>query len=219
VTGTGGRVRVIVADDHTLLRDGLRELLSTDPGFSVVADAATGHQVMLLVAEHLPDLLLLDVQMPGPGAKAVIERVRYASPFTKIIVLTMHDDPALVHELLDCGASAYLVKTIGRSELLAAVHAVGRNEDNVVLSVSRRTIEQLDRRQEKGAATLSPRELDVLARVARALSNSQVAAELFITESTVKRHLTNIYAKLGAVSRVDAIRKARVAKLIGPDEG
>ena len=210
--------RVVVADDHTLLREGLRELLSTDPAFCVVADAATGHQVIMLAAEHLPDLLLLDVQMPGPGAEAVIEQVKYASPFTKIIVVTMHDDPVLLYRLLECGASAYLIKTIGRTELLAAVHAVCRSEDTVVLSVSRRTIEQLDRRQEKQPAMLSRRELDVLDRVARAMSNSQVAGQLFITESTVKRHLTNIYAKLGAVSRVDAIRKARAAGLIPPDD-
>jgi len=219
VTAAGGPVRVVVADDHTLFREGVRELLSSDPSFTVVAEAATGQQVIMLAAEHLPDLLLLDVEMPGPGAEAVIVQVRYVSPLTKIIVITMHDEPALVHQLLECGASAYLVKTIGRSELLAAVHAVNRSADNVVVSVSRRTMERLDGRQGQQVATLSPRELDVLDRVARALTNAQVAAELFITESTVKRHLTNIYAKLGAVSRVDAIRKARAARLIGPDEG
>jgi len=219
VTAAGGPVRVVVADDHTLFREGVRELLSSDPSFTVVAEAATGQQVIMLAAEHLPDLLLLDVEMPGPGAEAVIVQVLYVSPLTKIIVITMHDEPALVHQLLECGASAYLVKTIGRSELLAAVHAVNRSADNVVVSVSRRTMERLDGRQGQQVATLSPRELDVLDRVARALTNAQVGAELFITESTVKRHLTNIYAKLGAVSRVDAIRKARAARLIGPDEG
>ena len=219
MTAAGGPVRVVVADDHTLFREGVRELLSSDPSFTVVAEAATGQQVIMLAAEHLPDLLLLDVEMPGPGAEAVIVQVLYVSPLTKIIVITMHDEPALVHQLLECGASAYLVKTIGRSELLAAVHAVNRSVDNVVVSVSRRTMERLDGRQGQQVATLSPRELDVLDRVARALTNAQVGAELFITESTVKRHLTNIYAKLGAVSRVDAIRKARAARLIGPDEG
>ena len=215
---TGGPVRVMIADDHTLLREGLRELLLTDPGFVVVADAATGPDVVVRAAEHLPDLLLLDVQMPGPGAKAVVEQVRAASPDTKIVILTMHDDPALVRQLLDSGVSAYLLKTVARAELLAAVHAVTRSPDNVVLSVSRRTLGQLEPDSGPAASPLSPRELDVLRGVARALSNAQLAAELFITESTVKRHLTNIYAKLGASSRVDALLKARAAGLIGPDE-
>jgi DNA-binding NarL/FixJ family response regulator len=217
MTAVANRIRVVVADDHTLLREGLRELLCTDPTFAVVADAATGQQAIAQAAELLPDLLLLDVQMPGPGAEAVIEQVKYASPFTKIIVVTMHDDPMLVYQLMECGASAYLIKTIARSELLAAVHAVCRDEDTVLLSVSRRTIEHLDPRQSKPAMILSRRELEVLGGVARALTNAQIATELYITESTVKRHLTNIYAKLGAVSRVDAIRKARADGVIPPD--
>ena len=210
-------LRVMVADDHTLLRDGLRELLGTDPAFVVVADAATGPDVIAQAAEHRPDLLLLDVQMPGPGARAVVEQVTVVSPDTKIIILTMHDDPALVRQLVESGASAYLLKTIARAELLASVHAVARSPDNVVLSVSRRTIGRLEQPAEPAATALSPRELDVLRGVARALSNAQLAAELFITESTVKRHLTNIYAKLGAASRVDALLKARAAGFIGPD--
>ena len=214
---TGGPVRVMVADDHTLLREGVRELLLTDPAFVVVADAATGPDVVARAAEHLPDLLLLDVQMPGPGAKAVVDQVRAASPNTKIVILTMHDDPLLVRQLLDSGASAYLLKTVARAELLAAVHAVSRSPDNIVLSVSRRTIGRLEQDREPPPSRLSPRELDVLRGVARALSNAQLAAELCITESTVKRHLTNIYAKLGASSRVDALSKARAAGLIGQD--
>lgn len=214
---SGPPLRVMVADDHTLLRDGLRELLSTDPAFVVVADAATGPDVIAQAAEHRPDLLLLDVQMPGPGARAVVEQVTVVSPDTKIIILTMHDDPALVRQLVESGASAYLLKTIARAELLASVHAVARSPDNVVLSVSRRTIGRLEQPPEPAPGALSPRELDVLRGVARALSNAQLAAELFITESTVKRHLTNIYAKLGAASRVDALLKARAAGLIGPD--
>ena len=212
-------VRVMVADDHTLLREGLRELLTTDPAFVVVADAATGPDVVAQAAEHRPDLLLLDVQMPGPGARTVVERVRAASPDTKIVILTMHDDPVLVRQLLNSGASAYLLKTVARAELLAAVHTVTRSPDNVVLSVSRNTIGRLEHDQEPSPSPLSPRELDVLRGVARALSNAQLAVELFITKSTVKRHLTNIYAKLGASSRVDALLKARAAGLIGPDDG
>jgi DNA-binding NarL/FixJ family response regulator len=211
-----GPVRVIVVDDHTLFRQGLRELLSTDPLFTVVAEGASGPEAVALAGEHHPDVILLDVEMPGPGAKATIAQLRRAAPYTRIVVLTMHDDSTLVHELLEGGASAYLVKTIVREELIAAVRAVSRSQSNVLLSVSRETIEGLDRHRPEGGP-LSAREHDVLKLLAQALSNAQIGTRLFITEGTVKRHLTNIYAKLGAVSRVDAVRKATAARLLPPD--
>jgi DNA-binding NarL/FixJ family response regulator len=210
-----GTVRVIVVDDHTLFRQGLRELLSTDPQFMVVAEGASGAEAVTLAGEYRPDVILLDVEMPGPGAKTTIKLLRRVSPYTRIVVLTMHDDSTLVHELLEGGASAYLVKTIVREELIAAVRSVTRSQSNVLLSVSRETIEGLDRHRPEGGP-LTSRELDVLRLLAQAMSNAQIASRLFITEGTVKRHLTNIYAKLGAVSRVDAIRKAVAARLIRP---
>jgi DNA-binding NarL/FixJ family response regulator len=210
-----GMIRVVVVDDHTLFRQGIRELLSTDPGFLVVAEGASGAEAVELAREHHPDVILLDVEMPGPGPTATIKQLRHAAPHTRVVVLTMHDDSALVHELLDSGASAYLVKTIVREELMAAVRSVNRIESNVLLSVSRETIEGLDKHRPEGGP-LSPRELDVLKLVAQAMSNAQIATRLFITEGTVKRHLSNVYAKLGAVSRVDAIRKASTAGLLPP---
>jgi DNA-binding NarL/FixJ family response regulator len=208
-------VRVVVVDDHTLFRQGLRELLSTDPQFTVVAEGANGNEAVALAGEHRPDVILLDVEMPGPGAKATIKQLRRVAPGTRIVVLTMHDDSTMVHELLEGGASAYLVKTIVREELIAAVRSVSRTPGNVLLSVSRETIEGLDRHRPEGGP-LSTRELEVLKLLAQAMSNAQIAGRLYITEGTVKRHLTNIYAKLGAVSRVDAIRKATAAKLLPP---
>lgn len=130
-------------------------------------------------------------------------------------MLTVHDPPELVRELLDQGAAAYLVKTIERHELIAVVRAVATSRDNILLSVSRSTINQLDK--PPASALLSARELEVLQLTALAMSNAQIGRQLVITEGTVKRHLTNIYAKLGAVSRVDAIRKATAARLI-PDQ-
>jgi DNA-binding NarL/FixJ family response regulator len=212
---TGGVIRVVIADDHTLFRQGIRELLSTDENFEVVGEGATGADAVQLVREHHPDVILLDVEMPGPGPTATVKWLHRAAPNTRIVVLTMHDDPALVHDLLESGASAYLVKTIVREELMAAVRSVSRTESHVLLSVSRETIEGLDR-QRPESGLLSVREMDVLGLVAQALSNGQIATRLFITEGTVKRHLTNIYTKLGAVSRVDAVRKATAAGLLPP---
>jgi DNA-binding NarL/FixJ family response regulator len=147
-------VSVVVVDDHTLFRDGLKELLCTHPAFRVVGEGGSGPQAITLAADLTPDVILLDVEMPGPGPRATVKQLRYASPFTKIIVLTMHDDAALVHDLLDCGASAYLAKTIARDELVAAVRAVIRSEEWVLLSVSRKTIQALDRQQEKPASSV-----------------------------------------------------------------
>ncbi|WP_328822483.1 response regulator transcription factor [Micromonospora rubida] len=212
------QTRVVVADDHTLFRDGLRELLETDPGCAVVGEAATSDEALALVAHLHPDVLLLDVEMPGPGTAVVIDRVRRDFPRTRVIVLTMHESAAIVQDLLARGAYAFLVKNIAAEELIAAVHSVGRGRNNVLLSVSRETIGDLESHRETAPALVSQRELDVLRLVAQAYSNGQIASRLGITEGTVKRHLTNAYAKLDAVSRVDAIRKAVAARLLSPEE-
>jgi DNA-binding NarL/FixJ family response regulator len=211
-------VRVCLADDHTLMRDGLKEMLRTDPHLTVVGEASTGTEAVTLATSLCPDVILLDVEMPGPGAPEVVRRITRAAPGTRVLVLTMHDDPDMVRELLETGAAGYLLKTVPREELIAAVHSVvRRSPDSVVLVVSRRTVEQLDpQRSRPRQVQLTAREREVLRLVAEALSNAQVAARLFITEATVKRHLTNIYAKLDAVSRVDALRKAAAARLIDP---
>ncbi len=213
MTEPGRRVTVALADDHTLFRQGIRELLSTDPGIVIVAEASTGDEVLPMVREHQPDVVLLDVQMPGPGAKSLIGRIHKAHPRTAVVVLTMHEAPEVVRELLDCGAAAYLVKAIERDQLVATVHSVHRSRENVMLSVPRATMESLERTPDQ-PGILSERELEVLRLVAMALSNAQIATRLFISEGTVKRHLTNIYAKLGAISRVDAIKKATDLRLI-----
>jgi DNA-binding NarL/FixJ family response regulator len=207
-----GAISVVLVDDHTLFREGLAELLASDTTLHVVAQGSNGADALALVAEHRPDVVLVDVGMPGPGARATVGRLSQEHPDTRVIVLTMHDKPELVWELLDQGAAAYLVKTIAHQELIAAVRSVVTSPGNILLSVSRRTIHQLDKPPPN--VVLSARELEVLELAALAMSNAQIGRQLVITEGTVKRHLTNIYAKLGAVSRVDAIRKATAARLI-----
>jgi DNA-binding NarL/FixJ family response regulator len=212
-----GEITVALADDHTLFREGVREMLSTDSSITIVGEAADGGSAVELAEKYRPDILLLDVEMPGPGAPSVIRTVRENSPGTHVIVLTMHDDAEIVQNLLNCGATAYLVKNILRDELIAAIRTISRRPDAVVVSVSRQTIEFMDARRNANAKSpLTEREAEVLQLTAAAFSNAQIAARLYITEATVKRHLTNIYAKLNAVSRIDAIRKATEAKLIRP---
>jgi DNA-binding NarL/FixJ family response regulator len=209
--GTGA-ISIVVVDDHTLFREGLVELLASEPTFRVVAQGSDSADALALVDRHRPDVVLVDIEMPGPGARATVRRLSQVHRGTRIIVLTMHDRPELVLELLDLGAAAYLVKTISRLELIAAVRSVVTIRGKIVLSVSRATISQLN--QPSPDAVLSAREMEVLQLIALALSNAQIGRQLLITEGTVKRHLTNVYAKLGAVSRVDAIRKATAARLI-----
>jgi DNA-binding NarL/FixJ family response regulator len=213
-----GEITVALADDHTLFREGVREMLGTDPTITIVGEAADGYSAADLAVKYHPDILLLDVEMPGPSAPSVIRTVRQSCPGTHVIVLTMHDDAEIMQNLLNCGATAFLVKSILRNELIAAIHSVASRPDAVLVSVSRKTIESMDgSRHASPKNLLTERESEILQLIAQAFSNAQIAGMLFITEATVKRHLTNIYAKLNAVSRVDAIRKGTEAKIIRPD--
>lgn len=135
-----GTSSIVLVDDHTLFREGLAELLASDTAFDVVAQGSDGVDALDLVTEHRPDVVLVDVEMPGPGARATLGRLHQDHPDTRVIVLTMHDKPELVRELLGQGAAAYLVKTIARQELIAAVRSVLASRDNVLVSVSRRSV-------------------------------------------------------------------------------
>jgi DNA-binding NarL/FixJ family response regulator len=158
-------------------------------------------------------VILLDVEMPGPGLEETVRRVRGASPFSQIVVLTMHENVEIVRRALGLGVTAFLSKTISREELITSVRSAADESGRVLLAVSRETSAQLHGPAPARSA-LSPREKDVLRLLAQARSNSQIGAELFITEGTVKRHLTSIYSKLNAVSRLDALRRATAAGLI-----
>jgi DNA-binding NarL/FixJ family response regulator len=202
-------VRIVVADDHSLFRAGLIELLDSVPEFHVLGDVATGTEAIELTAELKPDILILDVEMPGPGATVVMERAARSSPNTRVVVLTMHDDPDLVRSLLESGAAAYLLKSAGRNELVAAVNSAARSEGSVLLAVSRSTAIGLGRGPlQNDNGLLSAREYEILALVADAKSNRDIARKLYISEATVKRHLANIYSKLGASTRMAAVQTA-----------
>lgn len=206
-----GPMKVLLVDDHALFRAGVAEIFAAEDDLQVVGEAGDGAQAVTLARKEEPDVVLLDVEMPGMGPEETLRRLLRASPGSNVLVLTMHDEPRLVRDLLEFGARGYVVKSAAREELLSAVRTVDRDEDRVVLSVSRRTMEGLEVRDE---GLLSARETEVLSLAARAMSNAQIAKRLFITEGTVKRHLTNIYAKLGVASRVDAMNKAAAAGLI-----
>ena len=211
MSARGDRIKVLLVDDHALFREGVAEIFDAEEGMEVVGVAANGQEAVEVTAEVKPDVVLLDVEMPTMGAEQAVRRILCASPSSKILVLTMYDEPRLVRKLLMLGAHGYLVKNATREELVAAVRTVHRVEDRIVLSVSRSTADRLEGSE---PSVLSSRELEVLLLIARAMSNSQVASRLHISEGTVKRHLTNIYAKLGVSSRADAAKKALTSGLL-----
>jgi DNA-binding NarL/FixJ family response regulator len=213
-------IRVLLADDHTMFRQGLKEMLTTDEGIEVVGEAENGEETLELAGEMLPDVLILDVDMPVMGAREVLERLTGISPMPRVVIATMYDDPRLVRELLGLGASAYLVKSASLEELLAAVHAAAKDPEepqyeNVVLVLPRETLEKVESGTDE---KFSARELEILLLVARGMSNRQIAQALMLSEATVKRHLANLYPKMGVNSRGEATRKALLEGYISTRE-
>lgn len=199
-------IRVVLADDHTMFRQGLKEILTTDEEIEVVGEAEHGGQALSLVDRLRPDVLLLDIEMPVMDAYGVMERMKDSDSPPKVVIVTMFENPKLVRELFDLGASAYLTKSASLKELVSTVHNVCENTGGkVTLSVSRDSLKQA---REDGNCDLSERELEILYLAARGLTNRRAAAELHLAEATIKRHLANIYQKLGVGSRGEATRKA-----------
>lgn len=198
---------MIVADDHALVRQGMAEMLSTDEGIQVVGEAENGAEAVALAREKAPDVMILDVDMPVMGAQPALRRILEISPPPKVIIVTVFADQRLVRELLRLGASAYLSKNVSMRDLIATVHSVasGKEADNVIVSTPRDSFEGAE-----GAAecALSRREMEVLLSVARGMSSRDAGASLHVSETTIKRHLSKIYAKMEVGSRNEAIRKA-----------
>lgn len=209
-----GKVRILVADDHTLLRQALADLLKAQQELWVVGQAGTGQETIRIAEEEQPDVVLLDIEMPGIGVEATVHGLLERAPSARIIVLTMHDDQQLVYRLLSLGARAYIHKSASAETLISTIQDVGKSHSaTVTIAVSPRSLHD-DFAEPGRRDVLSPRELEVLAFVSEALSNRQIGARLDISEGTVKRHLRSIFTKLGAVSRLDAVNKALEASLL-----
>ena len=201
---------MLLADDHAMFRQGVKEMLITDEGIEVVGEAENGKEAVALAERLEPDVVLLDVEMPVMGAREAMERILENPSSPRVIIVTMHDDPGLVRELIGLGASAYLVKSATIEELHTAVHtAASSPASNVVIPPE--TLENSAK-----ADGLSGRELEVLLMVARGMSNQQIANSLYLSEATVKRHLANIYPRIGVSSRGEAVRMALSKEWITP---
>jgi DNA-binding NarL/FixJ family response regulator len=214
----GDRIRTVVVDDHTLFRQALCDLLRTDEQIEVVGDASNAAGAISACELTKPDILLLDANLPDASAGSVIDRLRRSCPASRSIVVSMFDSPDLVADLISRGARGYLLKTADREELITAVHAVYRDDERVVLSVTPSMLVARTAQVPSAPSPLTGREREVLKLVAAALSNRQISTRLGVTEGTVKRHLSNIFTKLGATSRMDAVNRAASDLVTWPAE-
>lgn len=211
----GDPVRVLIVDDHVIVREGLREILESSEDIEVVGDVGDGTSAVSLATEKRPDIVVLDVEIPGDDATVTVDRIQRLIPDAKIVILSMHEDPPLLQSLLAAGVRGYLAKSICRDDLVSAIRSVYAEDGQVVLKVSAASLACA---VGPSSNVLSQRERDVLELTAQALSNAQIAARLNIREATVKRHMRNIFIKLDAVSRIDAVNKAVAASLIPASE-
>ena len=208
-------IRVHLADDHTMFRQGLEAILaSRGTSIEVVGRSSTGEEATSLVESTKPDVVITGVDMQLKEAEEIISGIRSASPDSRIVVLTMHENLHYLKALSKLGIDAYLLKTSSSEELMATIDAVSRDPggDRVVVSMPRGLLEGL---REEPVRALSERETEILVLAARGLSNFQIATELKLAESTVKRHLANIYARIGVRSRSEAVRTALMEQWIG----
>jgi DNA-binding NarL/FixJ family response regulator len=215
-------VRVVIADDHDLLRDGVTAILGADPGIEVVGEASSGPSAVAAAAALAPDVVLMDVEMPGGDGLTATRQILARCPRTRVLVLTTFDLDEYVLEALRAGASGFLLKTTPAAALVSAVRACAAGEMLLAPSVTRRLVETYVRQPTSppegtvppGMEQLTERELDVLRALARGLSNAEIGRDLYLAETTVKTHVTHLLAKLGLRDRVQAVILAYESGLV-----
>jgi DNA-binding NarL/FixJ family response regulator len=206
-------VRLLVADDHPVVRDGIVGMVSSDPSIVVVGEAADGAEAVALARALLPDVVLMDLRMPGTdGVSAIHELARWEVP-SRVVVLTTYDSDADVLPAIEAGATGYLLKDATRQELVRAVHAAARGDAVLAPSVASRLVSRIRTAE---ASLLTSRELEVLALVADGATNREAGARLHLSEATVKTHLLSVYSKLGVGDRASAVAEGFRRGLLGP---
>jgi DNA-binding NarL/FixJ family response regulator len=209
-------LNVVIADDHPVFRDGLRALLSTDPKIRLVGEASTGAEAVALVSEMHPDVVLMDLHMPGGDGVAATRDVTRVDPRVAVLVLTMFDDDDSVFAAMRAGARGYLLKGSNQADVLRAIHLAGAGGATFGPAVAQRVIEFFARPRSAAPAAfpeLTDREQEVLDLIAQGRSNGSIAARLQISEKTVRNHVSNIFAKMAVADRAQAIVRAREAGL------
>jgi DNA-binding NarL/FixJ family response regulator len=213
------RLRVLIADDHPVFRGGLRALLTTDPDFEVVAEAATGAEAIALSNQAQPDVVLMDLHMPDHDGVAATREILQTDPHIAVLVLTMFDDDDSVFAAMRAGARGYLLKGTNQADIVRAVHAVGAGGAMFGPAVAQRVLEFFANAQSRPALAfpqLTDREREVLDLIAQGRTNSSIAQHLAISEKTVRNHVSNIFTKLAVADRAQAVVKAREGGLGTP---
>ncbi|MCQ4040637.1 response regulator [Streptantibioticus rubrisoli] len=214
--GCGAPVRLLIADDHPVVRDGLRGMFAGDPGFEVVAEAGDGAEAVVLAERLGPDVVLMDLRMPRLDGVCAIRAMAERGLSARVLVLTTYDTDSDVLPAVKAGATGYLLKDTARDELVRAVRAAARGESVLSPTVASRVLGQVRAPEQE---PLSPREIEVLGLVAAGSTNRETAARLFISEATVKTHLLHIYAKLGVKDRAAAVAVAYEKGLLRAPSG
>lgn len=211
-------IRVLIVDDHAVVRQGLRFVLERQLDIAVVGESGDGEQALALVAELVPDVVLLDLLMPKMDGVTAIREIKRLTPGTQIMILTSYYEDDHIFSAIKAGALSYLLKDIGPPDLLAAVRAAARGESVLHPMVATRVLQEMQQKERSPLNDLTPRELEVLTRIARGRSNYEIARELVIGEGTVKMHVSNILSKLHLADRTQAAIYALQRRLVPLDD-
>lgn len=209
--------RILITDDHAIVRTGLRTLLQSEPSLELVGEASGGYEAIDLVAETSPDILLLDLSMPDLDGIEVTKKLKPKYPELRILILTIHEDKALVREAIKAGASGYILKRAAESELVSAINVLMRGDmyvDHALLSTLVEDAVEKPAHNIELIEALTPREKDVLGLIVLGYTNRQIGEELSISVRTVEGHRSNLSEKIGSHSRADLVRYARENDLI-----
>ena len=204
-------IKVLIVDDHTVVRDGLTAMLGRESDFHVVGEAANGVQAVERSRQLKPDVILMDLRMPELDGVQAMRQIREDDPTVKFLVLTTYDSDEYIFDAIEAGAKGYLLKDTSRQELFRALRAASRDESLIEPAVAGKVLNrlaQLSRQATSDGETLSERELEVLKHLAKGSANKEIASTLSISESTVKTHVANIFHKLEVNGRMEAVTKA-----------
>ena len=211
-------IRVLLVDDHAVVRQGLRFMLERQPDIEIVGEGSDGEQAIHLAADHLPEVILLDLLMPKMDGITAIREIKRVTPATQVIILTSHYDDDLIFKAIQAGALSYQLKDISPQDLLAAVRAAAQGESRLHPLVAMRLLREVRERKQSPLKDLTPRELEILTLIARGRSNAEIAATLVISEGTVKMHVSNVLSKLHLADRTQAAIYALQQRLVPLNE-